>query len=549
MNLKTAYGLAKVLTYSQLRATSRIRGRLDFLRRPFSILLIDTVAFVGAFVVAQRFTSIFTTSILDSVGSSLVVQVMVDLPMVLMFLVMLSGLLWELSYSFSFTSTDMINHLPITAAEYVLASSASIAFSYSAYVGVGLGAALGLALQSGLLHAWVVTVVMSLVAVFIGAFGIEALRALTNRASSLLYKRSGRPVLILRLVVLIAVLVFFQLIFNPTIMLSLLGGITGGVRGAWYFPIVWPSLAVASFVEGNLPSGSLYTFLTFFLGGFLFSVCVRLRQTYWMPMPVSVKLSASAYVPRAGFLSRLGLNPVESAIVKKDFRSLSRRREMARFLAIPILIVVSMLIPSLMSTKGSPTSSSGVMFWFFPLTFGVTLFALFTSMISIGQEGSAVWNLYSSPISPGEFVKAKASANIILSLPIAIAFWLGITLLGHPSFRSSLAFLVVLTALIFVESFLGLALGVRFPDFSETVRSRFIRLPGMLAGMFLGVVAAGTVLAPYGLYVFLMLPWLDRNAYFIVASFASLILTALISAIAYRVCVSSTKKLFTGLCM
>lgn len=542
MNLKTAYRLAKVLTYSQLRATRSMGGRLDFLRRPFSILLIDAAAFVGAFVAAQWFTSVFA-----SVDSSLAVQVMVDLPIFLMFLVMLSGLLWELSYSFSFTSTDMINHLPITAAEYVLASSASVAFSYSIYLAVGLGAALGLALQFGLLYAWVMTVVMSLVAVFIGAFGIEALRAFTNRVSSILYKRSGRPVLILRLVMLIAVLVFFQLIFNPTIMLSLLGGITGGVQRAWFFPPVWPSLAVASFLEDNLPSGSVYTFLTFFLGGFFFSVCVRLRQVYWMPMPVSVRLSTRAYAPRAGFLSRLGLNPAESAIVKKDFRSLSRRREMARFLALPILIVVSMLIPSLMSTKGSPPSASGFMFWFFPLAFGVTLFALFTSMISIGQEGLAVWNLYSSPILPREFVRAKVSANIILSLPIAMAFWLGITLIGHPSFRSSVAFLLALTALILVESFLGLALGVRFPDFGETVRSRFIRLPGMLGGMLLGVAVAGAILAPYGLYVSFKLQWLDRNIYFVVASCASLILTALISAIAYRVCVSSTKKLFAGL--
>ena len=547
MNLRTAYQLTKVLTYSQLRATSRIRGRLDFLRRPSAILLIDTVAFVGALVVAQKLVSVFATVASTSMGSSLAVQVMVDLPIFLMFLVMLSGLLWELSYSFSFTSTDMINHLPITATEYVLASSASVAFSYSVYVAVGLGGALGLALQFGLIYAWVMTVLMSLVGVLIGALGIEALRAFTNRASSLLYKRSGRAVMILRLVVLIAVFVFFQLIFNPTIMLALLGSIAGSVQGALYFPLVWPSLAVASFLQDNLLSASLYAFLTFLLGGFFFLACARLRQAYWMPMPVSVKLSTATYAPRAGFLSRLGLNPAESAIVKKDFRSLSRRREMARFLAIPILIVASMLIPSLMSTSESPASSSGIMFWFFPLIFGVTFFALFTSMISVGQEGSAVWNLYSSPILPREFVRAKVSANIILSLPIAIAFWLGITLLGHTSFKASLAFLLVLAALILAESFVGLALGVKYPDFGETIRSRFIRLTGMLTGMLLGMAVAGTILAPYGLYVLFKLQWLDRNIYFAVACFTSLILTALISAIAYRACVSSTKKLLAGL--
>jgi hypothetical protein len=547
MNLKSAYQLTKVLTFSQLRATRSIRGRLDFLRRPFAIVLIDAGAFIAALLVAQRLASIFTATILTSTGSSLAVQVMVDLPLFLMFLVMLSGLLWELSYSFNFTSTDMINHLPITAAEYVLASSASLAFSYSIYVAVGLGAALGLALQFGLIYAWIITALMSFVGVLIGAFGLEALRAFTNRASSLLYKRSGRAIMILRLVVLIIVFVFFQLIFNPTIMLSLLGSIAGSVQGAAYFPLVWPSLAVASFIEDNLLSASLYAFLTFLLCGFFFLACARLRQAYWMPMPVSVKLSTGTYAPSAGFLSTLGLNPAESAIVRKDFRSLSRRREMARFLAIPILIVASLLIPSLVSTSQSPASSLGILFWFFPLILGVTFFALFTSMISVGQEGSAVWNLYSSPLLPGEFVRAKVTANIILSLPIAIAFWLGITLLGHTSFKSSLAILLVLAALILVESFVGLSLGAKYPDFSETIRSRFIRLTGMLTGMLLGATVAGAILAPYGLYVLFKLQWLDNNIYFAAACSASLILTGLISAIAYRACVSSTKKLLAGL--
>ena len=547
MNLRAAYQLTKVLTFSQLRATRTIRGRLDFLRRPSAIVLIDTAAFIVACLVAQRLASIFIAPISTSTGSSLAVQVMVDLPIFLMFLIMISGLLWELSYSFNFTSTDMINHLPITAAEYVLASSASLAFSYSIYVAVGLGAGLGLALQFGLIYAWIITVLMSFVGVLIGAFGLEALRAFTNRASSLLYKRSGRAVMILRLVVLIVVFVFFQLIFNPTIMLSLLGSIAGGVQGASYFPLVWPSLAVASFIEDNLLSASLYAFLTFLLCGFFFLACVRLRQAYWMPMPVSVKLSTATYAPSAGFLSRLGLNPTESAIVRKDFRSLSRRREMARFLAIPILIVASLLIPSLVSTSQSPASSLGIMFWFFPLIFGVTFFALFTSMISVGQEGSAVWNLYSSPLLPRELVRAKVTANIILSLPIAITFWLGITLLGHTSFKSSLAILLVLAALILAESFVGLALGAKYPDFSETIRSRFIRLTGMLTGMLLGATVAGAILAPYGLYVLFKLQWLDNNIYFAAACFASLTLTALISAVAYRACVSSTKKLLAGI--
>jgi hypothetical protein len=546
MNLKTAYCLAKVLTYSQLRATRSVRGRLDYLRRPFSILLIDTAAFLGAFVLVQKFISGFALS-----GSPLAVDMfLIDLPMFLMLLLMLSGLLWELSYSSNFTSSDMVNYLPISAGEYVLASSASVVFSYSAYLAAGLGGTLAIALQLDLLEAWIMSVVMSFVAVFIGAFGIEALRAFTNRASSLLYKRSGRWILILRMIVLIGIFVLVQLIFNPTIMLSILGGVAGGVKGAWFFPLAWPSLAIAALFEHNLLEGSLYAFLTFLLAGFLFSACVRLRRAYWTPMPVSVRLSATVYAPRTGFLSRFGLNPTEAALVRKDFRSLSRRREMAQILALPVVIVIVMVIPSLTSTGLSrPPLFSDIMFWAFPLLFGFMLFALMNSMMSVGQESYAVWNLYSSPITPKEFVRAKIAANTILSLPIALTFWFGIAMLGHPSLRSSTAFLVSITALVLVESHVGLMIGLAFPSFSETIRSRFVRLPGMLLGMLLGPACAGAVLAPYLLYLFFQLPWLDRNIYFAVVSFASLALMTLISAIAHHVCVSSTKKLLAELPM
>jgi len=442
MNLKTVYRLALVLTISQLRAT-RSSGRLDFLRRPSAILLMDAIAFVGAFLFTQRFTSIITSQ-----SPSSVFQLIANLPMFLIFLVMLSGLLWELNYSSSFTSTDMINYLPVSAGEYVLASSASIVFSYSVFLAVGLGIALALALLFGLVDVWAAVAVLSLAAMLIGAFGVEALRAFTNRASSLLYKRSGKPVLILRMLILIAALAFFQIVFNPRLMLFALEGVTGGIRAAWYFPLVWPSLAILGLLEADLTSAFFSAVLTLVFATTLFLVSSRLRQIYWMPMPVSVKLSAKAYAPRVGLLNMLGLNPTEAAIVRKDFRSLTRRREMARILAVPVVIVVSMVIPSLMTADERPYLFSNVMFWAIPLLFGILLFVLMNSMASVGQEGHAVWNLYSSPISPKEFVKAKVSVNLTLSWSIALALWLSITILGHQSLRSSIAFLMVLTALI-----------------------------------------------------------------------------------------------------
>jgi hypothetical protein len=541
MKLKTVNRLAMVLIISQLRATRRTSSSFDFLRKPSAILLIDAVAFVGAIIFVQRFVSFLASNI-----SPMVVQILIDLPMFLIFIVMISGLLWELSYSFTFTSSDMVNYLPVSASEYVLASSTSTVFYYSIFLAATSGGTLALALQYRLLTSWILMTAMDLVAVFIGAFGVEALRAFTNRASSILYKRSGKSVLILRMVVLIAALVFFQLIFNPTVMLSLLGNVTGGVKAVWYFPLVWPSLVVLSFLEHNLLSTSLYMILTFFFAGFFFSVCVRLRQVYWMPVPVSVRLSTGAYAPKLGFLSRLGLNTTEAAIVRKDLKSLTRRREMARILALPILIVVSMMIPSLTSARETPTPYS-VMFWPLPILFGIMLLVLMNSMISIGQEGYAIWNLYASPIMPKELVKAKMSMNIILSLPVALAFWIGITILGHLSFRASTAFLLVSISLIFTESLLGLIIGIRFPDFTETLRSRFVSITGMLLGMLLGIVVAGVIATPYAAYLSFKPQWMARSMYFILTSLVTLLLTTLFSVIGYRLCLTRIKNLFREL--
>jgi len=90
-----------------------------------------------------------------------------------------------MSYSSGFMSTDMINYLPISASEYVLASSLSLVYAYSPFLALGLGGALGIVLKFGLFGAWIMTAAMSLFAMFIGALGLEVLKAFTNRASSL----------------------------------------------------------------------------------------------------------------------------------------------------------------------------------------------------------------------------------------------------------------------------------------------------------------------------------------------------------------------------
>jgi hypothetical protein len=134
-----------------------------------------------------------------------------------------------------------------------------------------------------------------------------------------------------------------------------------------------------------------------------------------------------------------------------------------------------------------------------------------------------------------------------LSLPVALAFWIGITILGHLSFRASTAFLLVSISLIFTESLLGLIIGIRFPDFTETLRSRFVSITGMLLGMLLGIVVAGVIATPYAAYLSFKPQWMARSMYFILTSLVTLLLTTLFSVIGYRLCLTRIKNLFREL--
>ncbi len=191
-------------------------------------------------------------------------------------------------------------------------------------------------------------------------------------------------------------------------------------------------------------------------------------------------------------------------------------------------------------SKDGFSFSRDVMFHAFPLTFGTMLFAYMNSSISVGQEGAAFWNIHSSPLSPGEFVRAKVSTNLILSLPFSLAFWLGIILAGHPTVRTAIAFLIVLISLILTESFIGLTMGIMFPDFSETMRNRFISVSGALLGMFLAALTAGLLLAPFGIYFLLRL---NNYLHFVLVSVITLAFASLISVIAYCLSISKAGEL------
>jgi hypothetical protein len=423
-------------------------------------------------------------------------EALAEIPTILAFIVILFGVLSEISQPMQSMSTDLINWLPISPGEYVAGSTMSLSYTYSFMLSFLLGTALGPALFFNMVAVWTVAAVMGVLSLFTGASVVELLRALTNRISSSFYRKSGRSGIFVRLVLTIIVLVFFQLLFSGRIIVYFLQGAMQTIRAAWFVPVVWPSLAVLSGSQGELLASSLFGFLTlgFFLA--LFVLAVRVRALYWVPVPVSIRLTNQTYHPIGAALILPGFGAAESAIFRKDLRSLTRRREMARLLAIPFVLAISLGI-SLFPISGTSVPESMGIYVLIPVyVMPVAIFCAVMSMTSMGQEGSAVWNLYIAPVTPKQLLKVKLLIPVMLGFAFSLALLIFLGFLLRITPANFLLLLGLSVAVVFVESAVGLYFGARFPDFRDIIRSRFVSVWGSLFGTFISLVLVAVIVSP-----------------------------------------------------
>jgi hypothetical protein len=167
---------------------------------------------------------------------------------------------------------------------------------------------------------------------------------------------------------------------------------------------------------------------------------------------------------------------------------------MARFLAIPFVLAASLWI-SLYPFGGS---SEGVgLAETIPLyVIPIAIFCEVLSMTSIGQEGAAIWNLYAAPLDARKLVRAKMYLTFILGSLFTCGLLLAITFLSKSGIAEIGSLLLLGLIIVIEESALGVYVAGRFPDFRETVRSRYVSVSGSLLGPFLGLVVALLTASP-----------------------------------------------------
>lgn len=508
MELRKIYAITIALSKSQLRTQTSGRAGASIFRRPSIVLILDAVAFtlcaVFGYLGATALQSAFPYGAASPGGQDytiivrVVQEALVFIPTFVPSSVLVGGILFELNVSSKFSGSDTVNWLPVTQTEYVAASAVSVAYNYSIMPSVFLGISLAPAVYLGYGWLWVGALLFSVLGLFTGGTLIEIIRAAMNRVSSMVGGRARRGAFVLRLVIFAVIIIIIDTSFNPNVLIDVVNSLSSTLSYVPFIPILWGSIAMEAVATGEGLKAAAFSAATVLFTAVLLWIAVKVRSKYWSPTLAAVSISHAEYMPRSGVLTKLGLTEGEAAMVKKDLKGVTRRRELISFFAIPIVFVAIFLIDTFTpGITGGSTSGSGLgIVTDLPIFFAATIFALMISSISFGQESRAVMTLYSLPISPDQILKAKAFVALLFALSatigIAIIFWFA----GGRGPLVLVENIVIGSSVAVEEVFIGLGFGASHPDFQERPRPRFVDPFWIILMLPVGLVVAGITSVP-----------------------------------------------------
>jgi hypothetical protein len=502
MRLTVLFKFAKVLMISRLRSTRRSIVSRSITSRPILIGLIGIVLFIAGLLfgyLTTLFLSAGGAPLTGPVAHQLVVTIFGGVPLFLVGFYFTMGLLWEVNASTEAESTDAINWLPITPGEYVAASALSTSYTYSPLLMVAFGYALPIGVLTGNLSGFLVLVPIALLSTSVGSVSVEILRSTLARASSAFNKLGGRITVITRILGIILILLVTQLLFSGVFLIQIISSLVGTAAAASFVPVFWPTLAITKVLQSDYLGSAGFLGLSIGLFALLSYIALSFRAKYWAVTPAAIHFAGAGSVSGPSWLSYLGLGSTSIAMLKREIRSATRRKEVVRLMAIPIIMPIMISFPAIFSPAPSSTSGPAQIdpiFLVIPFLFGIGLGSLFLGMTSIGQEGRRLWNISALPVSANMLVKSKLLfTSLISSIGLALGAIVSAFLL-HASIFVVLGFLGLGLVVILAEASLGIAIGSRYPDFSDGPRPRFVTVVGSIIGAVLGIVEMAIMALP-----------------------------------------------------
>ena len=538
MGLKIARRLSAILSLASIRSKRGLRNKQGALNKAprtnfYAFVLFMVVSSAVSYFLMARNGN-------DLLMVLLFTQIMVFYPTVMGFMSMVYSIMFEFNQSSTAASTDMINWMPISPGDYVLGSVMTTMYFNLPILGIFLGGTLGASVYTGMIGLWALGSSMGVLGSIIGAFTLEIVRSFMNRISGA-FKGRGQSVMIIRTMLSVILVFMVSLIYQVTILSRVAAWFSTSVQGAWFIPFLWPSLTVLQYLTADTLWSILYAVLSIILTITVFSGSAKARSMNWVPASVSYKLKPVEFKPaRRGILSLFGLSGAESAIIRKDVKSILRRKEILIQLLIPIFLGATVFLTQ--SGGFGEIQNLGLQIFLAGFTLMQVLFwSMFYSLMSMGYEGGAFVNLRNMPLTSRSITRAKIAlvyipTTTLLSLVIAASYQYSGDLMVT---RGML--LLGFTGLMAITT-VSMSIGVHYVDFTEIPRARYVRWQGRLLGMFTFFVLSVLILSP--IMLALMKPELSLTPQ--IAMVPSALIAATIAILGYRRLQREVDQLYTS---
>ncbi len=404
----------------------------------------------------------------------------------------------------------------------------------------------------------IVTAVLTSLAVLAAAFMAstitEVLRILQVRFIGAVYKSSGRAAVWVRFA---GSLLFFILFYIGYFYVTSGGAVTviqtiaSAQTAAWFIPFVWLGISLyyfTYFTVTNLLIGFLFMGLSILFIVGLFFLATKLNMRFGLYEPPAITVSRGVYAPKTGFLGKLGFSTVEAALIRKDLKAFTRRRELMTIFIIPIIIIIVPLMQSIGPSQAMPDALLTIyraMTFLFP----ASIMTMSLGSFMIGEEGQSAWRIYASPISAKSLVKSKYFFIVFFSLLVLIVTGIFGFVIYHPTVLYTVVAGLEAVFLVFALSALSLSNGISGADFTETPRPRMIRVEWSFLNLGACLAAGVAILAPFIPYALSsmsgLIPALLGGAFLdpFLALGISAVIAIVLAVIFYRIAISNAKEL------
>lgn len=392
------------------------------------------------------------------------------------------------------------------------------------------------------------TVFAMFAAAFMASATTHILKIVQVRFIGAVYRSSGRAAVWVKFVgTLLFFIIFYALYFYVTSgvgTLVFIQTIATTQSVVWFVPFVWLGMTLYSLTQGLWLSGFVFLGLSVLFIAGLFYFALFLNRRFGLYEPPAITISQGVYAPKTGLLSKLSFTSIEVAIVRKDFKAFTRRRELMTTFIVPIIILLIPIMQSLGATSEPLTAMAS------PLLFAATsivptsIMVIIMGGLMIGEEGQAVWRIYASPISPKSLVKAKYFFILIFSLLVMTITGMVGFVLYNPSPEILGVMVVESIFMAFALGALSLSNGIRGAEFTEAPRPRMIRTKWGLINMLACFSAGIVIMAPFLPYVisFLVPELISPFIGLFQATAISAVITAVLSVLFYRLTIKTATE-------